>query len=75
MDLKDIDTHTKNSYLTEIQLLKKLSGYNCIIKLIDAELSEVTSSLKIVLECGEIDFAKILARHKVCDNGLVIIRD
>jgi len=66
--LKQVDLHgvadfDKKQYIDEIKLLERLRDYPCIINLIESELA--SSYLYIILECGEIDLAGILARHKV----------
>eukprot|EP01125_Pyxidicula_operculata_P020674 TRINITY_DN7688_c0_g1_i1.p1 TRINITY_DN7688_c0_g1~~TRINITY_DN7688_c0_g1_i1.p1 ORF type:complete len:219 (-),score=66.56 TRINITY_DN7688_c0_g1_i1:243-899(-) len=62
VDLTDADTSTKDTYIEEIQLLSKLQQSECIIKLLDSDISN--TSIKIVLECGDIDLAKMLQKHK-----------
>jgi serine/threonine-protein kinase TTK/MPS1 len=62
--LESIDTETLSGYMNEIALLRRLDGNNRIIRLIDSEVKPGPGGSKghllLVMECGEIDFARLL---------------
>ncbi|KAI0004467.1 kinase-like domain-containing protein [Russula compacta] len=55
VSLDKTDAETMSGYMNEIALLKRLSGNSRIIRLVDSE-----GHLMLVMECGEIDFARLL---------------
>ncbi|KAF8540878.1 kinase-like domain-containing protein [Trichophaea hybrida] len=58
-------------YKGEIDLLKKLSGEERVIRLYDFELNDEKKTLTMLMECGESDFANILTlRHNNEDSQL-----
>ncbi|XP_054711277.1 dual specificity protein kinase Ttk-like [Uloborus diversus] len=59
--LKDIDPSILNGYKQEIQYLEKLKDSKRVIKMYDYEYRE--NDLLIVLEHGDIDFAKYLSNE------------
>ncbi|KAJ3505458.1 hypothetical protein NLJ89_g7406 [Agrocybe chaxingu] len=67
VSLDKTDTETMNGYMNEIALLKRLDGNSRIIRLIDSELKPGTGSSKghllLVMECGEIDLARLLSEQ------------
>ncbi|CDF40428.1 Serine/threonine protein kinase [Chondrus crispus] len=52
------------SYANEMELLKKLRGFSSIIQLLDAEDQYDCRTIKMVMEYGNVYFAKILLRNK-----------
>ncbi|EJU03932.1 kinase-like protein [Dacryopinax primogenitus] len=58
------DDETLNSYQNEIALLNRLNGNDRIIRLIDSESSRKKGTLVMVLECGEVDMAKLLEERR-----------
>lgn len=58
------DPAAVEGYLNEIELLKKLAGTDCIIKLIDAEVERDRKFLYMILEFGEIDLAHLLTKEE-----------
>ncbi|PPQ65143.1 hypothetical protein CVT24_011038 [Panaeolus cyanescens] len=64
VSLDKTDPETMNGYINEIKLLKRLEGNNRIIRLIDSELKTGPGGgkghLLLVMECGEIDLARLL---------------
>ncbi|KZT51886.1 kinase-like protein [Calocera cornea HHB12733] len=64
VSLNQADDETLNSYQNEIALLNRLNWNDRIIRLIDSESSRKKSSLVMVLECGEIDMAKLLEERR-----------
>ncbi|CDF77590.1 Serine/threonine protein kinase [Chondrus crispus] len=52
------------SYANEMALLKKLRVFSSIIQLLDAEVQYECRTIKMVMEYGDVDFAKILLRNK-----------
>lgn len=64
VSLDKADAETINGYMNEIALLKRLEGDNRIIRLIDSELRPGPGGTKghllLVMECGEIDLARLL---------------
>jgi len=62
--LESIDAETLSGYMNEIALLRRLDGNNRIIRLIDSEVKPGPGGSKghllLVMECGEIDFARLL---------------
>lgn len=49
-----------NSYVNEINLLKKLKGSRHIIELIDYEINREEMYISIIMEAGDTDLAKVL---------------
>ncbi|KAK4686898.1 serine/threonine-protein kinase TTK/MPS1, partial [Tremellales sp. Uapishka_1] len=68
VDLRKGDDDTLQSYLNEIDLLKRLQGHDRIIQLIDHELLYSSNNrhkaLMVIMECGEIDFASLLDQER-----------
>ncbi|TFK40564.1 kinase-like domain-containing protein [Crucibulum laeve] len=64
VSLDKTDAETMNGYMNEISLLKRLEGNSRIIRLIDSELRAGPGGSKghllLVMECGEIDLARLL---------------
>ncbi|KAI0051097.1 Pkinase-domain-containing protein [Auriscalpium vulgare] len=64
VSLDRTDAETMSGYMNEIALLKRLDGNNRIIRLIDSELKTGPGNsrgyLLLVMECGEIDLARLL---------------
>lgn len=67
VSLDKIDSETMNSYMNEIALLKRLDGNDRIIRLVDSEVRPGPDggkgSLMLVMECGEIDFARLMSER------------
>lgn len=60
------DKADKNAIINfkdEIELLKKLSGHERIIKLYDSEINDTKGYLTMILEIGEIDLSHLLAKQ------------
>ncbi|KTW29349.1 hypothetical protein T552_01304 [Pneumocystis carinii B80] len=51
------------NFKDEIELLKKLSGHERIIKLYDSEINDTKGYLMMILEIGEIDLSHLLAKQ------------
>ncbi|KAG4306210.1 hypothetical protein PORY_000198, partial [Pneumocystis oryctolagi] len=51
------------NFKDEIELLKKLSGHERIIKLYDSEINDAKGYLTMILEIGEIDLSHLLAKQ------------
>ncbi|QSL64367.1 hypothetical protein MERGE_001668 [Pneumocystis wakefieldiae] len=51
------------NFKDEIELLKKLSGHERIIKLYDSEINDTKGYLTMILEIGEIDLSHLLAKQ------------
>ncbi|EIN12844.1 Pkinase-domain-containing protein [Punctularia strigosozonata HHB-11173 SS5] len=68
VSLDKTDTETMNGYMNEIALLKRLEGNSRIIRLIDSEAKAGSGSSKgylhLVMECGEIDLARLLQEQQ-----------
>jgi len=64
VSLDKTDAETMSGYMNEIALLKRLEGNSRIIRLIDSELRPGPGGSKghllLVMECGEIDLARLL---------------
>ncbi|KAI0317499.1 kinase-like domain-containing protein [Amylostereum chailletii] len=62
--LDQTDAETMSGYMNEISLLKRLDGNNRIIRLLDSEVKPGPGGTKgylmLVMECGEIDLARLL---------------
>ncbi|VDC02383.1 unnamed protein product [Peniophora sp. CBMAI 1063] len=59
--LDQADPETIAGYMNEIRLLQRLEGHKRIIRLYDSEVVQGPKSyLNMVLECGEVDLAKLL---------------
>ncbi|KAF8208902.1 kinase-like domain-containing protein [Mycena galopus ATCC 62051] len=67
VSLDKTDAETMNGYLNEIALLKRLDGNSRIIRLIDSEVKAGPGGSKghlfLVMECGEIDLARLISEH------------
>ncbi|EMD39981.1 hypothetical protein CERSUDRAFT_81303 [Gelatoporia subvermispora B] len=68
VSLDKTDAETLNGYKNEIALLKRLDGNEGIIRLIDSEVKEGPGGSKghllLVMECGEIDLARLLQEQQ-----------
>ncbi|KIM20198.1 hypothetical protein M408DRAFT_30570 [Serendipita vermifera MAFF 305830] len=64
--VKELDDQAMRSYVTEIQMLKRLSGNASVVRLFDDELRGDTKSgtLYLVMELGETDFSKLLEQRQ-----------
>ncbi|TBU62352.1 kinase-like domain-containing protein [Dichomitus squalens] len=66
--LDKVDADTMSGYMNEIALLKRLEGNQRIIRLLDSEVKQGGGSSKgalfLVMECGEIDLAKLLQEQQ-----------
>lgn len=63
--LENADASARQSFLDEIELLKRLQKYERIIKLIDFQYEANAEFLYIILEFAEIDLARTLEEFKV----------
>jgi serine/threonine-protein kinase TTK/MPS1 len=68
VSLDKTDAETMNGYMNEIALLKRLDGNSRIIRLIDSEVKAGPGGsrghLLLVMECGEIDLARLLQEQQ-----------
>ncbi|EDQ89237.1 uncharacterized protein MONBRDRAFT_25473 [Monosiga brevicollis MX1] len=64
VDLRDVDAATVASFKNEIHLLERLQGEPNIICLVDWEHDEVAKVLRIVMECGDVDLARMLQTQR-----------
>ncbi|KAH7909892.1 kinase-like domain-containing protein [Hygrophoropsis aurantiaca] len=71
VSLDKTDAETMKGYMNEIGLLKRLAGNKRIIQLFDSEVRPGGSGgqgskgyLMLVMECGEVDLAKLLAEQQ-----------
>ncbi|KDQ06365.1 hypothetical protein BOTBODRAFT_39650 [Botryobasidium botryosum FD-172 SS1] len=60
VSLDRADEETINSYVNEIALLNRLEGNDRIIRLFDSESNAKKRTLTMLMECGEIDLARLL---------------
>jgi len=58
------DEEAASGFLDEITLLTRLLGKSNIIQLIDSEVHRRDGIIYMVLECGDIDLARLLQRHE-----------
>ncbi|KAJ7670256.1 kinase-like domain-containing protein [Mycena rosella] len=67
VSLDKTDSETMNGYMNEIALLKRLDGNSRIIRLIDSEVKAGPGGSKghlfLVMECGEIDLARLISEQ------------
>ncbi|KAF7291555.1 TTK protein kinase [Mycena chlorophos] len=67
VSLDRTDAETMSGYMNEIALLKRLAGNSRIIRLIDSEVRAGSGGsrghLFLVMECGEIDLAKLIGEQ------------
>ncbi|KAJ6584927.1 kinase-like domain-containing protein [Mycena capillaripes] len=67
VSLDKTDAETMNGYMNEIALLKRLDGNSRIIRLIDSEVKAGPGGSKghlfLVMECGEIDLARLISEQ------------
>ncbi|KAI0754933.1 kinase-like domain-containing protein [Daedaleopsis nitida] len=69
VQLDKLDSDTMAGYMNEISLLKRLDGNQRIIRLYDSEVKNSPSTggkgtLYLIMECGEIDFARLLSEQQ-----------
>lgn len=68
VSLDKTDAETMKGYMNEIALLKRLEGNNRIIQLFDSEVKGgpggTKGHLMLVMECGEVDLAKLLQEQQ-----------
>ena len=68
VSLDKTDTDTMGGYMNEIALLKRLDGNSRIIRLIDSEVKGGPGGSKghllLVMECGEIDFSRLMQEQQ-----------
>ncbi|KAG0700452.1 kinase-like protein [Suillus ampliporus] len=68
VSLDKTDAETMSGYMNEIGLLKRLEGNNRIIQLFDSEVKAgpggTKGHLMLVMECGEVDLAKLLQEQQ-----------
>ena len=68
VSLDKTDSETMSGYMNEIALLKRLDGNSRIIRLIDSEVKGGPGGNKghllLVMECGEIDLARLLGEQQ-----------
>ncbi|PVF96161.1 Pkinase-domain-containing protein [Serendipita vermifera] len=63
--LSATDDEAMRSYTAEINMLKRLSGNQCIVRLVDDELKgKGSGTLYLVMELGETDFARLLVERQ-----------
>ena len=66
--LDKVDAETMSGYMNEIALLKRLEGNQRIIRLLESEVKQggggSKGALFLVMECGEIDLAKLLQEQQ-----------
>ncbi|KAF9267477.1 kinase-like protein [Marasmius fiardii PR-910] len=64
VSLENSDAETLQGYMNEIALLNRLAGNSKIIRLVDSEVKLGSGNTKghlfLVMECGEIDLARLL---------------
>ncbi|PCH40143.1 Pkinase-domain-containing protein [Wolfiporia cocos MD-104 SS10] len=68
VSLDKSDKETMEGYINEMQFLKRLEGNTRIIRLIDSEIKPANNAGKgtlfLVMECGEIDLARLLVEQQ-----------
>lgn len=67
VQLDKVDQDTMSGYMNEIALLKRLEGNQRIIRLYDSEVRSgggSKGSLMLLMECGEIDLAKLVSEQQ-----------
>eukprot|EP00891_Asterochloris_glomerata_P001090 jgi/Astpho2/1090/e_gw1.00019.25.1_t len=62
--LQGRDREAASGFIDEITLLQRLQGCQNIIQLIDAEVLQAEGTIYMVLEYGDIDLARLLAKHE-----------
>ena len=77
VSLDKTDAETMSGYMNEISLLKRLEGNSRIIRLVDSEVKAGGGGSKgllmLVMECGEIDLARLLQEQQKEPMDLVWI--
>ena len=67
VSLDKTDADTMNGYMNEIALLRRLEGNSRIIRLFDSEVKAGPGGSKgylfLLMECGEIDLARLLSEQ------------
>ncbi|KAG8905219.1 Dual-specificity kinase, spindle pole body (SPB) duplication and spindle checkpoint function [Tulasnella sp. 403] len=64
VSLENADQATIESYKNEIALLRRLEGNKRIIRLIEFDSTSSKKNLLMVMECGEVDLAKLLSEKQ-----------
>ncbi|KAA6419896.1 MAG: Serine threonine kinase [Trebouxia sp. A1-2] len=62
--LQGKDSEASKGFVDEITLLQRLRGKQNIIQLVDAEVIQAEGTIYMVLEYGDIDLARLLAKHE-----------
>jgi serine/threonine-protein kinase TTK/MPS1 len=60
VSMQDLDQATVKGYKGEIDLLKRLSNSERVVRLIDYEVNDEKQTLSVLMEIGELDLARIL---------------
>ncbi|KAF9158395.1 Dual-specificity kinase, spindle pole body (SPB) duplication and spindle checkpoint function [Actinomortierella ambigua] len=68
------DTKVAEGYLNEFDLLRKLDKCPNIITAFDAEINRAKGRIFMVLECGDVDLALMMLRHKKKPLDLNFVR-
>ncbi|ORY86576.1 Pkinase-domain-containing protein [Neocallimastix californiae] len=63
IDINGSDKTAFQGYINEINLLNHLKNNSRIIQLMDSEINRDTNSIYMVMECGEIDLARLLQKE------------
>jgi len=63
IDINGSDKASIKGYVNEINLLNHLKNNSRIIQLVDSEINREAKSIYMVMECGEIDLAKLLQKE------------
>ncbi|GMS79749.1 hypothetical protein PENTCL1PPCAC_1924, partial [Pristionchus entomophagus] len=64
VDLSDVDDASREAFVNEVELLKKLQGSRHVIKMFDYELVEEEDQLLVVMEKGETDLGTYLKTRR-----------
>ena len=74
VSLDGADESTIAGYVNEIALLNRLAGHENIIRLIESQVLYNESVIYLVMECGEIDLARLFQRQQGKPLNLNFVR-
>jgi serine/threonine protein kinase len=65
VSIAGVDDYVVESFVNEIELLKRLQHSDRIIKLIDSAVNTADKTISIVLELGDLDLSRLIEKNKV----------
>lgn len=66
--IKKLDQSVIESYVNEIELLRRLRGRESVVQLYDSDVNHNDGLISLVMEHGEIDLSHLLAHRKIHES-------